>query len=361
MISKDNILTLLATSYRARKSYHLDVTFQFTQPGVPDFSVNGTLDVHYPGDLLFTTESKDGLVTAARTDSKGFTRLNFPKSEAMMTPMPSSRSRIAKCLISTSMFDDGLADILAGLTPYGGDISLVRDTTPAIINGTACNGYIVDVAGRTPMPTSVTVFVSKSSQDLHRYVTDHPTIKGAQRTVTLSAPKPNVALPRNPKVTDKDMQKLTAEPEFGGIVVIGKMAPPLVGITLLGKPFDLDSPTRAKARIVHFWSMSDSNSCLQVIDIQRAISPFPKGNVQVISVCLDHVQNSQRVKQLWTRMGATWQTIVDPLGPDSDAARTWRTDTPGGIVILSRSGKVQSLGLRSTDITDAVNAAMRLP
>ncbi len=359
MISNDNILTLLAKSYRARKGYHLDVTFQFTQPGVPDFTVNGTLDVHYPGDLLFTTESKDGLVTAARTDPNGYTRVNFPKSEAMMTPMPSSRSRIAKCLISTSMFDDGLADILSGLTPYGGDISLVRDTTPANINGTACNGYIVDVAGRTPMPTSVTVFVSKSSQDLHRYVTDHPTIKGAQRTVTLSAPKPIVALPRNPKVTYKDMQKLTAEPEFGGIVALGKVAPPLVGTTLKGQSFDLDKPTSAKASIIHFWSMYDRNSCQQVIDIGHAIAPFPKGAVQVVSVCLDHVESSQRVKALWTRLGASWSTIIDPLGPDSDAARRWKTDSPGGLIILSKSSRVHGIGLRSTDITDAVMAAMR--
>jgi hypothetical protein len=359
MITKDNILTLLAKSYRARKGYHLDVTFQFTQPGVPDFSVSGTLDVHYPGDLLFTTESKDGLVTAARTDPKGFTRFNFPKSEAMMTPMPPSRSRIAKCLTSTSMFDDGLADILAGFTPYGGDITLIRDIAPASINGVSCNGYIVDVASRTPMPTSVTVFVSKSGQDLHRFVTDHPTIKGAQRTVTLSAPKPIVALPRNPKVTDKDMLKLTAEPEFGGAVVIGKVAPPLVGTTLKGQSFDLDNPTSAKATIVHFWSIFDRNSCQQVIDISHAIAPFPKGSVQVVSVCLDHVESSQRVKALWTRMGASWSTIIDPLGPDSDAARTWKTDTPGGLVILSKSSRVQGVALRSTDITDAVMAAMR--
>ena len=102
--------------------------------------------------------------------------------------------------------------------------------------------------------------------------------------------------------------------------------------------------------------MNDSNSCLQIVDIKQAITPFPKGTVQVISVCLDHVQNPQQLRALWKRTGATWQTIVDPLGPDSDAARTWRTDTPGGIVILSRSGKVQSIGQRSTDITDAVTA-----
>jgi len=352
---------MLAAAFRRRKGYHLDISFQFTQPGVPDFQVSGQLDVMFPGSLLFTTESKEGLVTAATTDAKGFTRLNFPKSEAMVTPMLPSRSRLSRCLAATAMFDDGLADILAGLVPYGDDISLIRDAGTAAINDIPCVGYIVDIGKKTSIPSSVTVYIGKADQQLYRFVSDHPTVKGAQRTVTLSVPKPILAVPKNPKVSDKGMQKMTAEPEFGGTVVIGKMAPPLVGTTLLGKSFDLDSPTKAKAHIVHFWSMSDSNSCLQVIDIQRAISPFPKGNVQVISVCLDHVQNSQRVKQLWTRMGATWQTIVDPLGPDADAARTWRTDTPGGIVILSRSGKVQSLGLRSTDITDAVNAAMRLP
>jgi hypothetical protein len=361
MRSNDFSLTMLAAAFRRRKGYHLDISFQFTQPGVPDFQVSGQLDVMFPGSLLFTTESKEGLVTAATTDAKGFTRLNFPKSEAMHTPMLPSRSRISRCLAGTAMFDDGLAEILAGLVPYGDDISLIRDTGAAVINEIPCVGYIVDVGKKTSMSSSVTVFVGRSDQQLYRFVSDHPTVKGAQRTVTLSAPGPIQALPKNPKVTDKGMQKMTAEPEFGGTVIIGKMAPPVFGTTLLGKPFDLDTPTKAKAHIVHFWSMSDSNSCLQVIDIQRAISPFPKGTIQVISICLDHVQNSQRVKQLWTRMGATWQTIVDPLGPDSDAARTWQTDAPGGIVILSRSGKVQSLGLRSTDITDAVNAAMRLP
>jgi len=259
------------------------------------------------------------------------------------------------------MFDDGLADILAGLVPYGDDISLVRDAGTAVINEIPCVGYIVDIGKKTPNLTAVTVYIGKSDQQLYRFTSDHPTVRGAQRMVTLSAPKVIQALPKNLKVTDKGMQKMTAEPEFGGTVVIGKMAPPLAGKTLLGKPFDLDTPTKAKARIVHFWSMTDTNSCLQVIDINQAITILPRGTVQVISVCLDHVQNPQRVKTFWTRSGAPWQTIVDPLGPDSDAARTWRTDTPGGIVILSRSGKVQSIGQRSTDITDAVTAAMRMP
>lgn len=352
---------MLAASIRKYKAYHVDITFQFTQPGVPDFQVNGKLDVVFPGSLLFTTESKEGLVTAATTDAKSFTRLNFPKSEAMVTQMLPSRSRVSRCLAATSMFDDGLSDILAGLVPYGDDISLVRDAGTAVINEIPCVGYIIDVGRKTPSPSSVTVYIGKSDQQLYRFISDHPTVKGAQRTVTLSAPKVIQALPSNPKVSDKGMQKMTAEPEFGGTVGIGKMAPPLVGTTLLGKRFDLDTPTPVKAHIVHFWSMSDTNSCLQIVDINRAIMPFPKGTVQVISVCLDHVQNPQQIKALWKRTGATWQTIVDPLGPDSDAARTWRTDTPGGIVILSRSGKVHSIGPRSTDITDTVNAAMRLP
>ena len=352
---------MLAAAFRRRKGYHVDITFQFTQPGVPDFQVSGKLDVVFPGSLLFTTASKEGLVTAATTDAKGFTRLNFPKSEAMVTPMRPSRSRVSRCLAATSMFDDGLSDILAGLMPYGGDISLVRDAGTAVINEIPCVGYIVDIGKKTPNPTAVTVYIGKSDQQLYRFISDHPTVRGAQRTVTLSAPKVIQALPKNLNVTDKGMQKMTAEPEFGGTVVIGKMAPPLVGTTLLGNAFDLDTPTPAKARIVHFWSMNDSNSCLQIVDINQAITPFPKGTVQVISVCLDHVQNPQQLRAFWKRTGATWQTIVDPLGPDSDAARTWRTDTPGGIVILSRTGKVQSIGQRSTDITDAVNAAMRMP
>jgi hypothetical protein len=352
---------MLAGAFRRLKGYHVDINFQFTQPGVPDFQVIGQLDVMFLGSLLFATESKEGLVTAATTDAKGFTRLNFPKSEAMVTPMLPSRSRVSRCLASTSMFDDGLSDVLAGLVPYGDDISLVRDAGTAVINEVPCVGYIVDVGKKSPISTSVTVYIGKSDQQLYRFISDHPTVRGAQRTITLSAPKVIQALPKNLKVTDKGMQKKTAEPEFGGTVVIGKVAPPLVGTTLVGKPFDLDTPTPAKARIVHFWSMGDSNSCLQIIDINKAITLFPKGTVQVISVCLDHVQNPQRVKTLWTQSGATWQTIVDPLGPDSDAARTWRTDTPGGIVILSRSSRVQSTGQRSTDITDAINAAMRMP
>ena len=361
MRSNDRVLTILAAAFRRRKGYHVDITFQFTQPGVPDFEVSGKLDVVFPGSLLFTTASKEGLVTAVTTDAKGFTRLNFPKSEAMVTPMRPSRSRVSRCLAATSMFDDGLSDILAGLMPYGGDISLVRDAGTAVINELPCIGYIVDVGKKTAIPSSVTVYLGKSDQQLYRFISDHPTVKGAQRTVTFGAAKDVSALPSDPKVSDKGMQKMTAEPEFGGTVVIGKMAPPLVGTTLLGKTFDLDTPTPAKARIVHFWSMNDSNSCLQIVDINQAITPFSKGTVQVISVCLDHVQNPQQLRALWKRAGATWQTIVDPLGPDSDAARTWRTDTPGGIVILSRSGKVQSIGQRSMDITDAVNAAMRLP
>ena len=361
MRSNERVLTMLTAAFRRRKGYHVDITFQFTQPGVPDFQVSGKLDVVFPGSLLFTTASKEGLVTAATTDAKGFTRLNFPKSEAMVTPIRPSRSRVSRCLAATSMFDDGLSDILAGLMPYGGDISLVRDAGSVVINDIPCIGYIVDVGKKTAIPSSVTVYIGKSDQQLYRFISDHPTVKGAQRTVTFGAVKDISALPSDPKVSDKGMQKMTAEPEFGGTVVIGKMAPPLVGTTLLGKTFDLDTPTPAKARIVHFWSMNDSNSCLQIVDINQAITPFPKGTVQVISVCLDHVQNPQQLRALWKRAGATWQTIVDPLGPDSDAARTWRTDTPGGIVILSRSGKVQSIGQRSMDITDAVNAAMRLP
>ena len=258
------------------------------------------------------------------------------------------------------MFDDGLADILSGLVPYGGDISLVRNAGASTINGIQCDGYIVDVGKRTPMPTSVTLYVGKSDQQIYRYITDHPSIKGAQRTVTLSSAKEISVLPANTKITDKGMQKMTPEPEFGGGVLVGKMAPPLVGNTLAGKPFDLDSPTKANARIVHFWSALDQASCLQVVDISNAVASFPKGSVQIISVCLDQVPAPQRLKALWSRLGAPWQTVVDPLGPDSDAARTWRTDTPGGIVILSRSGVVQSMGLRSTDITAAVTAAMRL-
>lgn len=258
------------------------------------------------------------------------------------------------------MFDDGLADILSGLVPYGGDISLVRAAGMSTINGMQCVGYIVDVGKRTPMPTSVTLYVGSSDHQLYRYVTDHPSIKGAQRFVTLSPRKELTLLPVNTKITDKAMQKMTAEPEYGGGVVVGKMAPPLAGNTLAGRPFDLDSPTKAKARIVHFWSVSDVASCMQVVDIANAIAGFPKGSVQVISVCLDQIVQPQRIKAVWSRLEASWHTIVDPLGPDSDAARAWKTDTPGGIIILSRSGLVQSMGLRSIDITAAVTAAMRL-
>jgi len=360
MLLNDRILPILVNEVRKRKGYHVDIAFKFTQPGVPDFEVDGTLDVLFPGSLVFTTFSKEGLVTAATADATSYTRLNFPKAEAMRTPMPPSRSRISRCLAATAMFDDGLADILSGLMPYGGDISLVRDAGTSTINGIQCVGYIVDIGKRTPMPTSVTLYVGKSDHQLYRYITDHPSIKGAQRTVTLSSTKEISVLPVNTKITDKGMQKMSAEPEFGGGVRIGKMAPPLAGTMLDGKMFDLDAPTKAKARILHFWSALNQASCLQVVDITNAVSGFPKGSVQIISICLDHVPTPQRVKPIWSRLGAPWQTIVDPLGPDSDAARTWRTDSPGGIVILSSSGMVHSIGLRSTDITAAVTAAMRL-
>ncbi len=360
MLLNDRILSIIVNGVRQRKGYHVDLSFKFTQPGVPDFEVDGSLDVLFPGDVLFSTTTKEGLITAASTDSTSFTRYNIPRAEALRTKMPPSRSRISRCLATTVMFDDGLADILSGLVPYGGDISLIRDAGTTIINGIQCVGYIVDVGKRTPMPTSVTLFVGKSDQQLYRYITDHPSIKGAQRTVTFSPIKAISRLPEKFKIADKDIQTMNAEPEFRGAVNIGKVSPPLAGTLLDGKTFDLDIPTKSKARVVHFWSANDHSSCLQVIDISNAIAGFPKGTVQVISVCLDHIQTPQRIKALWSRLGATWQTIVDPLGPDSDAARTWRTDTPGGIVILSRSGIVQSMGLRSTDIKAAVTAAMRM-
>lgn len=360
MHSNSHILTNLANAFRQRQGYHVTISFLFTQPGVPDFQVDGQLDVLFPGNLVFTTQNKDGLVTAAITHTKGFTRLNFPKAEAMQTPMPPSRSRISRCLSATSMFDDGLADVLSGFVPYGGDISLVRDAGKASINGFECAGYIVDIGKRTPMPSSVTVFIGTNDLNLYRYVTDHPTIKGAQRSVTFSSPQLIRELPKNPKVTDTGMQKMTAEPAFDGVVIVGRMAPPLAGQTLDGRAFDLDTPVKATARIVHFWSALDINSCLQVVDIANAIGSLPKGSVQVVSVCLDHVTTPQRIKAVWSRLGASWTTIIDPLGPDSDAARAWRTDTPGGIVILSRTGVVQSIGLRSRDITAAVVAASRM-
>lgn len=351
---------MLANAFGQYKGYHLDIKLKFTQPGVPDFEVDGTLDVLFPGSLVFTTITKEGLVTAATTDSSSFTRLNFPKAEALRTPMPPSRSRISRCLTATSMFDHGLAHILAGLLPYGGDISLVRDAGTLTINDIQCVGYIVDIGKRTQIPTAVTLYIGKKDQQLYHYITDHPSIKGAQRSVTLSSTKEISVLPTNTKISDKGMQKMSAEPEFGGGVVIGKMAPPLAGRMLDGKSFDLDAPTKAQARIVHFWSASDAPSCMQVVEIANALAGFPKASVQVISICLDQVPSPQRVKVLWSRLGAPWQTIVDPLGPDSDAARAWKTDTPGGIVILSRSGVVQSMGLQADDITAAVKAAMRL-
>ena len=169
---------MLANAVRKRKGYHVDIAFKFTQPGVPDFEVDGTLDVLFPGSLVFTTVTKEGLVTAATTDVTSYTRLNFPKAEAMRTPMPPSRSRISRCLAATAMFDDGLADILSGLVPYGGDISLVRDPHASTINGIQCDGYIVDLGNRTPMPHSRTLLVGKTDHPLYSQATDHPSIKG---------------------------------------------------------------------------------------------------------------------------------------------------------------------------------------
>ena len=349
----------LAGTYRNMKRYRVDILVTMVQPNIPTISLQCNLAVKLPGSVALTVKGATMPVAGYYTNGDVGLHVIFDKKIVTASRVRNWQTGICDALCASDVLDIGLAELLSGFPPFGGDYNNLRPLPDASINGIPCRTVKMDVNVRSGVAVAVVLNIGKQDGLLYAYSTEHATISGAMRTATLSnydkAVLPNAFV----FPSTKGFQVMPPELLFGNAVIEDRLAPPLAGRTHLGKEFDLDSIVPRSVTLVHFWSSQSLPSCQQIGSIGLSLREFRAGQVTPISICLDTVNVSSEISGLWKRLGGAWPCIIDKLGLDSDAARSWTVNDAGALAILNRRGLIHRVNPRSRDITQAIRSSLQ--
>ena len=349
----------LASTYRNMKGYQVDILVTMVQPKIPTISLQCNLAVKLPGSAALTVKRATLPVSGYYTNGDLGLHVIFDKKIATTSRVRNWQTGICDALCASDVLDIGLAELLSGFPPFGGDYNELRPLPDASVNGIPCRAVKVDVNVRSGVGVTVVLNVGKQDGLLYAFSTEHATIAGATRTATLNNYDKTVQPNAFVFPSTKGFQILPRDMLFGNAVIEGRLAPPLAGRTHLGKEFDLDSIAPRSVTLVHFWSSQSLPSCQQIGSIGRSLREFRAGQVTPISICLDSVKASSEISGLWKRLGGAWPCIIDKLGLDSDAARSWKVYDAGALAILNRHGLIHRVNPRSSDITQALRSSLQ--
>ncbi len=131
----------------------------------------------------------------------------------------------------------------------------------------------------------------------------------------------------------------------GPRVAVGEVAPPIIGTTLDGAPFDLAS-LAGKPVIINFWGPS----CVPCRDefplFQAKLAEHATDGLAIVGILTD--DPAQPARDFVADYHATWPTVVDP---DKAIRTVYRVAARPQTYFVDRSGVVRSIQVG--ELTDA--------
>ena len=131
----------------------------------------------------------------------------------------------------------------------------------------------------------------------------------------------------------------------GSHATVGEAAPPVVGTTLDGKPFDL-AAYAGKPVVINFWGPS----CVPCRDefplLESKVTEHAADGFTVVGVLTDDPPEPAR--DFVRDYGGTWPTVIDP---DKQIKATYRVAARPQSYFVDRSGVIRSIQVG--ELTDA--------
>jgi len=136
-----------------------------------------------------------------------------------------------------------------------------------------------------------------------------------------------------------------AGPGGGPHAAVGEHAPPVVGTTLDGAPFDLAS-LAGKPVLINFWGPS----CVPCRDefpfLEQVLKAHGAEGLTVVGVLTDDPPDAARA--FVTKYGADWVTVIDP---DQQIKTAYRVAARPQSYFVDRTGVIRSIQVG--ELTDA--------
>lgn len=118
---------------------------------------------------------------------------------------------------------------------------------------------------------------------------------------------------------------------------VGSTAPPIVGTTLDGEPFDL-ATYRGRPVIVNFWGPSCIPCRDEFPQFLRKLEEHAADDLAIVGILTDDPPEPAR--RFVADYGATWPTVVDP---DESLKRAYRVVARPHTWFVDRGGVIRSM------------------
>jgi cytochrome c biogenesis protein CcmG/thiol:disulfide interchange protein DsbE len=138
-------------------------------------------------------------------------------------------------------------------------------------------------------------------------------------------------------LTTAAIVSIFGRPDEGGRARVGEPAPPIVGLTLEGDPFDL-ATLHGRPVIVNFWGPSCIPCRDEFPQFLRELDEHEADGLAIVGVLTD--DPVEPAIRFVAEHGATWDTVVDP---DESIKRAYRVVARPHTWFIDRAGIVRSM------------------